>query len=155
MKKAPKDCCSASGRRLMRAAERSAEAASILLRENITESFGINREALVAILRASIEALYYDAQGKLRDRPLREPLEDVFALQTVPQMRYAVTSLAERIGPSRRFFMVTPDPAAPQLSLSPVAERDAEGVRELKGRSEEHTSELQSLMRISYAVFCL
>src|SRR3546814_2661624 len=30
-------------------------------------------------------------------------------------------------------------------------EREAE----LKGRSEEHTSELQSLMRISYAVFCL
>src|SRR3546814_2787580 len=29
-------------------------------------------------------------------------------------------------------------------------------VRELiEGRSEEHTSELQSLMRISYAVFCL
>src|SRR3546814_4442160 len=25
----------------------------------------------------------------------------------------------------------------------------------LAGRSEEHTSELQSLMRISYAVFCL
>src|SRR3546814_7895712 len=25
----------------------------------------------------------------------------------------------------------------------------------MKGRSEEHTSELQSLMRISYAVFCL
>src|SRR3546814_9184862 len=27
--------------------------------------------------------------------------------------------------------------------------------REGAGRSEEHTSELQSLMRISYAVFCL
>src|SRR3546814_10838549 len=27
--------------------------------------------------------------------------------------------------------------------------------RERAGRSEEHTSELQSLMRISYAVFCL
>src|SRR3546814_3549021 len=26
---------------------------------------------------------------------------------------------------------------------------------QLAGRSEEHTSELQSLMRISYAVFCL
>src|SRR3546814_8779828 len=26
---------------------------------------------------------------------------------------------------------------------------------ETRGRSEEHTSELQSLMRISYAVFCL
>src|SRR3546814_3693105 len=28
-------------------------------------------------------------------------------------------------------------------------------VNALPGRSEEHTSELQSLMRISYAVFCL
>src|SRR3546814_7251290 len=27
--------------------------------------------------------------------------------------------------------------------------------RQRSGRSEEHTSELQSLMRISYAVFCL
>src|SRR3546814_9168774 len=35
--------------------------------------------------------------------------------------------------------------------------RHAEGKsrRILAGRSEEHTSELQSLMRISYAVFCL
>src|SRR3546814_8698949 len=31
----------------------------------------------------------------------------------------------------------------------------ARDVRERLGRSEEHTSELQSLMRISYAVFCL
>src|SRR3546814_8128840 len=30
-----------------------------------------------------------------------------------------------------------------------------DGRVELRGRSEEHTSELQSLMRISYAVFCL
>src|SRR3546814_5003299 len=29
------------------------------------------------------------------------------------------------------------------------------GQHALAGRSEEHTSELQSLMRISYAVFCL
>src|SRR3546814_2340819 len=28
-------------------------------------------------------------------------------------------------------------------------------IRLISGRSEEHTSELQSLMRISYAVFCL
>src|SRR3546814_1022542 len=31
----------------------------------------------------------------------------------------------------------------------------AKGVKGDNGRSEEHTSELQSLMRISYAVFCL
>src|SRR3546814_5507363 len=28
-------------------------------------------------------------------------------------------------------------------------------ILDMSGRSEEHTSELQSLMRISYAVFCL
>src|SRR3546814_4448275 len=32
---------------------------------------------------------------------------------------------------------------------------DMRGVIDLFARSEEHTSELQSLMRISYAVFCL
>src|SRR3546814_1514590 len=37
--------------------------------------------------------------------------------------------------------------AAPQHQVGEHARRD--------GRSEEHTSELQSLMRISYAVFCL
>src|SRR3546814_958337 len=40
----------------------------------------------------------------------------------------------------------------------PVFVRKAEpaaGRVETLGRSEEHTSELQSLMRISYAVFCL
>src|SRR3546814_4823050 len=31
----------------------------------------------------------------------------------------------------------------------------AQGCEKIDDRSEEHTSELQSLMRISYAVFCL
>src|SRR3546814_10038120 len=34
-------------------------------------------------------------------------------------------------------------------------EASGDGRRRALGRSEEHTSELQSLMRISYAVFCL
>src|SRR3546814_6497037 len=66
-------------------------------------------------------------------------------------------------------------PAAPDVAVEPAAavvdvERQAlpHGgvlrdhraviglvVAEDEGRSEEHTSELQSLMRISYAVFCL
>src|SRR3546814_2570052 len=33
--------------------------------------------------------------------------------------------------------------------------RQRPGLESAGGRSEEHTSELQSLMRISYAVFCL
>src|SRR3546814_12860443 len=45
--------------------------------------------------------------------------------------------------------------AAASRALLPWASRGVEawGLRRL--RSEEHTSELQSLMRISYAVFCL
>src|SRR3546814_7687726 len=39
------------------------------------------------------------------------------------------------------------------IALTIIA--SASGSSLLKGRSEEHTSELQSLMRISYAVFCL
>src|SRR3546814_3686758 len=38
-------------------------------------------------------------------------------------------------------------------AVDPSSDAAAEGLR--PGRSEEHTSELQSLMRISYAVFCL
>src|SRR3546814_2543502 len=49
---------------------------------------------------------------------------------------------------------------APKLSSMPgiVTVRDASGSHadfDALLRSEEHTSELQSLMRISYAVFCL
>src|SRR3546814_9818226 len=42
--------------------------------------------------------------------------------------------------------------AAPELMVDGEMHADA---ALSQGRSEEHTSELQSLMRISYAVFCL
>src|SRR3546814_8635989 len=40
------------------------------------------------------------------------------------------------------------------VSPAPLS-RSPNGAHRTVGRSEEHTSELQSLMRISYAVFCL
>src|SRR3546814_6201929 len=40
-------------------------------------------------------------------------------------------------------------------ALDNRVEQVADGVASESGRSEEHKSELQSLMRISYAVFCL
>src|SRR3546814_5026059 len=40
------------------------------------------------------------------------------------------------------------------IAFQPLVRIDSEGYRTW-ARSEEHTSELQSLMRISYAVFCL
>src|SRR3546814_3958737 len=41
------------------------------------------------------------------------------------------------------------------LDAEARGENDPPGHRFAQSRSEEHTSELQSLMRISYAVFCL
>src|SRR3546814_7044529 len=52
----------------------------------------------------------------------------------------------------------TPRPAAPAAPCCPCRSRAARpgaGSPRWRARSEEHTSELQSLMRISYAVFCL
>src|SRR3546814_1485736 len=43
----------------------------------------------------------------------------------------------------------------PILRMLGIARLDRDHPRIAAGRSEEHTSELQSLMRISYAVFCL
>src|SRR3546814_5102876 len=46
------------------------------------------------------------------------------------------------------------DKAGPRIS-GIVSNRWQTGIGEIGVRSEEHTSELQSLMRSSYAVFCL
>src|SRR3546814_3724782 len=44
---------------------------------------------------------------------------------------------------------------AAELEADHLWNQHRRGLAEHRGRSEEHTSELQSLMRISYAVFCL
>src|SRR3546814_2327995 len=51
----------------------------------------------------------------------------------------------------RRTFVENGEKGTANMVLSPSNEY----LQEFRGRSEEHTSELQSLMRISYAVFCL
>src|SRR3546814_9239649 len=54
--------------------------------------------------------------------------------------------------PYTTLFRSTPSNASPPLMKPPPP---AQAFRRPLFRSEEHTSELQSLMRISYAVFCL
>src|SRR3546814_4722064 len=48
-----------------------------------------------------------------------------------------------------------PDPLPCRRRLAPTVAGACDDHGQGPGRSEEHTSELQSLMRISYAVFCL
>src|SRR3546814_3396626 len=76
--------------------------------------------------------------------------------------RNAVIGKAHRLGLKSRPSPVkatekvakAPKPVAPN-PIAPVAAPRAAAPAFSRPRSEEHTSELQSLMRISYAVFCL
>src|SRR3546814_16547762 len=77
-------------------------------------------------------------------------LVSVMSITTVPEKRSGRSPDSHiSAGDKRKKVKVFDQP----LSLVTVAFQIAlfSGV----GRSEEHTSELQSLMRISYAVFCL
>src|SRR3546814_4956319 len=60
------------------------------------------------------------------------------------------TGLSSVIGPSLSFVILQFSMERSQCRAIPAPGPDSRD-----GRSEEHTSELQSLMRISYAVFCL
>src|SRR3546814_1781296 len=64
-------------------------------------------------------------------------------------MRFAARTSAAR----QDLLRAAPDSAGPRPGLINPTKLNKK-VQE-HGRSEEHTSELQSLMRISYAVFCL
>src|SRR3546814_4401487 len=87
-------------------------------------------------------------------------------MEAVPGLLRAA-SFRRRMVSSCSGLRITDPPAAWAarplgLTALPVRRgRDGEGERESTAgageppRSEEHTSELQSLMRISYAVFCL
>src|SRR3546814_1759504 len=91
--------------------------------------------------RADVEACFHG-------RALREIEQHggkiiVFAMQF---------DTADEVG---RIFLVG-EPARLFGVDAPIAEHIDRGAMHFAlGRSEEHTSELQSLMRISYAVFCL
>src|SRR3546814_3517432 len=57
--------------------------------------------------------------------------------------------------PERRHDDNPPHQKLRGVAMVPIVNGYAGSIIWENGRSEEHTSELQSLMRISYAVFCL
>src|SRR3546814_6256246 len=57
--------------------------------------------------------------------------------------------------PKIKIEVVCDDDLAPRVIEAVQAAANSGAIGDGKIRSEEHTSELQSLMRISYAVFCL
>src|SRR3546814_5736173 len=90
------------------------------------------------------------------------------ALRRHPARSAQIRSRADRRGVEARGRATRADRRLPQTARRRVAlpvpdglrrphvrARDRRVAEHFAGRSEEHTSELQSLMRISYAVFCL
>src|SRR3546814_2760698 len=80
----------------------------------------------------------------------REALEAMLAIinDGVRSAEERLQSLAEAVGAADESAARIVSDTTPELVEALVRVRDT-------ARSEEHTSELQSLMRISYAVFCL
>src|SRR3546814_4262585 len=77
-------------------------------------------------------------------------------LMSALAMRWPLTRTSERLMPKPRSeTRDAPPPASSKGLATPPPLLLFEGLVALPERSEEHTSELQSLMRISYAVFCL
>src|SRR3546814_1236193 len=99
-----------------------------------TAIFGLERTRPTVVdgVRAQVLSLIREAAGPLGfeprvllDGPLDTSVEDDVAVEMLATLREALSNVARHARASR------------------------------VDRSEEHTSELQSLMRISYAVFCL
>src|SRR3546814_6284226 len=65
-----------------------------------------------------------------------------------------IWTLEEELQDFPSFDLAAREPGI-DITLGKTGTPADENEAELEGRSEEHTSELQSLMRISYAVFCL
>src|SRR3546814_6303836 len=64
------------------------------------------------------------------------------------------STISPGVSPDRTSIAETPSPQI-AVEANQDCDRPPGSLHSLRPRSEEHTSELQSLMRISYAVFCL
>src|SRR3546814_3683161 len=86
-------------------------------------------------------------------RPKRDPTRQAKQQGKGPEQKPCSSranepGAAHRLRFSRSTGPLRPQPDPNTIQYSPIYAMN-------NGRSEEHTSELQSLMRISYAVFCL
>src|SRR3546814_8133018 len=92
----------------------------------------------------------FGLKGTLRD--VVGMLGDAFLVQSGNKAVYATQRQQEKAGDA----LLAMGPGQERDAIARVMQVDpAAGMKMFKDRSEEHTSELQSLMRNSYAVFCL
>src|SRR3546814_1550461 len=105
------------------------------------------------ISRPRFSTLSYAGSSKLSRLPKRSAIV-AFSAEEV----YAIAEMLRRFSGGAAVVMgaLSPKTRNSQVAMFEAGEVDYLVATDAIGmRSEEHTSELQSLMRISYAVFCL
>src|SRR3546814_10252161 len=88
-------------------------------------------------------------------RPPRSTRTDTLFPYTTLFRSHGACCAPKNDGSLGRFCRSDRERALPRLSRLALSAAGAQAAIDEIERSEEHTSELQSLMRISYAVFCL
>src|SRR3546814_6352316 len=119
-----------------------------------------DRRRLAEVQAIFINAFPYEAEVAARIPPMIEGRADFETILLIaeddhravrgftltlffPELRYAY------------LYYIASHPERPARGIGGALYEATRELLSAKGRSEEHTSELQSLMRISYAVFCL
>src|SRR3546814_2252111 len=88
----------------------------------------------------------------MRSSARRDPAPHTSAMRDSPRLVASAIRVARKACSSPGG---NPVETCPKCWVKPVHRSTCDSTSVIRVRSEEHTSELQSLMRISYAVFCL
>src|SRR3546814_3608045 len=117
------------------------------LESNFAQCHGIDAGAEGGDCRVSAHHFFYGVRDHRRIGPKRRLMIGI--LRQMPELPGDISG--NGIQPTDEEV----EGKANQLVIGKIASLNLRGNAIAQQRSEEHTSELQSLMRISYAVFCL
>src|SRR3546814_3535854 len=119
------------------------------------KSVGINAMILSLLYKAgAADTRLILIDPKMLEMSVYEGIPHLLA-PVVTDMRHAANALNWCVGEMEKRYRLMSKMGVRNLAGYNTKIRDAIKREEPIPRSEEHTSELQSLMRISYAVFCL
>src|SRR3546814_3068042 len=104
---------------------------------------------------ARLTISYYFFFLMIRRPPRSTRTDTLFPYTTLFRSLHEVGGEEDRVGTGCREHRLAAEQRRAGTRRQHRETSDAVDLTDGPGRSEEHTSELQSLMRISYAVFCL